>query len=155
MFKILLCMVVIACSTTVGFSCSSKLYERKKILENFTLLLKNYSTQIRYNSPCLSTVFADNFMNYTFCDDKPFCEQWMQMLKLYSKVLSKDDIRLLSDFSKTVGTADEQSEQKNIEMYTKLLQTNIEKAKDDIAQKSKLYRTLGLSLGLVIAILLI
>lgn len=155
MLKMLSCVLIISCSTIVGFSYSTKLYERKKILENFVLLLKNYSTRIRYNSQCLSVVFSDNFMNYSFCDDKPFCDQWIKMLEQYFKILSVDDIRILTDFSKSVGTADEQSEQKNIEMYTKLLQANIEKAKDDIAQKSKLYRTLGLSLGLVIAILLI
>lgn len=155
MIKLILCMIVVVCSTMVGYSCSSKLYERKKILENFVLLLKNYSTQIRYNSPDLSTIFADNFMNYTFCDDKPFGHQWTQMLTGYKKVLTKEDISLLTEFSKTVGTSDELGEQRNIDMYIELISANIEKASDDITQKSKLYRTLGLSLGLVVAILLI
>lgn len=155
MFKLLLCIVFIMSSTVVGFAYSNKLYKRKSTLEDFVVALTNCSTQMRYTSHSLSKIFADSFIEYSFCDNKPFAPQWTDMLKDYSNILTRDDISLLSNFSHTLGTCDTLGELSNIDMYIELIRKNISDAQNDIEQKSKLYKTLGLSLGLVVSILII
>ncbi len=155
MFKLLLCIVFIVSSTVVGFSYSNKLYKRKTTLEEFVIALTNCSTQMRYTSHSLSQIFSHSFVNYSFCDSLPFAPQWTEMLSGYSNILTRDDISVLSNFSQTLGTSDTLGEQNNIEMYIELLRKNIADAQNDIEQKSKLYKTLGLSLGLLVSILII
>ncbi len=155
MLKLILCVTLVLSSTVIGFSYSNRLYQRKKVLESFVLELKNCSTQMRYTSYSLSQIFSDNFMGYKFTDDKPFVLQWADMLNSYTNILSPDDILVLKNFSQTLGTSDTLGEQNHIDMYMELLKANIANAEHDIEQKSKLYKTLGLSLGLVIAILII
>lgn len=155
MIKLSLCIIVILSSTLVGFSYSSMLTKRKSVLEAFILELKKCSTQIRYSSKSLSSVFEDNFMNYSFCDNKPFESQWKDMLEKYHKILNSDDLNVLQEFSKTLGTSDVSGELTNIDMYIEMLKLRVKDAELNISLKGKLYKTLGLSFGLSIAILLI
>lgn len=155
MFKLLLCILIVLCSTLVGFSYSSKLSARKRLLDSFVLELKNVKTIIRYSSKELHTVFENSFINYKFCDDKPFSEQWNDMLKMYSKILNASDMEILINFGKTLGTSDLSGEISNIEMYIALLYSQISQAQQSIETKSGVYKTLGLSLGLAVAIILI
>ena len=155
MFKLLLCIVIVLCSTAVGFSFSAKLFTRKKILELFVLELKNAKTKMRYSSNELHKIFENNFMNYNFCGNMPFHKQWNDMLNNYSKVLTKADIYLLSNFGKALGTSDLNGELSNIDMHINLLNAQILQSQNCIDCKSKVYRTLGLSSGLAVAIILI
>lgn len=155
MFKLLLCIVIVLCSTAVGFSFSAKLFTRKKILELFVLELKNAKTKMRYSSNELHKIFENNFMNYNFCGSTPFHNQWNDMLNYYSKVLTKADIDLLSNFGKALGTSDLNGELSNIDMHINLLNAQISESQNCIDSKSKVYRTLGLSSGLAVAIILI
>ncbi|MBQ8539291.1 MAG: stage III sporulation protein AB [Ruminococcus sp.] len=155
MFKLILCIVIILCSTLVGFSYSSKLFERKRVLESFVLELKNAKTRMRYSSNELYKIFENNFMKYSFCENIPFINQWDDMLKGYSKLLTKQDFKLLYDFGKTLGTTDLNGEISNIDMYITLLDKQILHSQKCIDSKSGVYKTLGLSLGLAVAIILI
>ena len=119
------------------------------------LELKNAKTVIRYSSKSLSNVFSSSFMDYPFCDDSPFYNQWEDMLKKYSKTLSCEDVQILLGFGKSIGTSDVSGELSNIDMYINLLQAQINEAQNIIETKSNIYKTLGLSLGLAIAIILI
>ena len=155
MIKLLLCIPIIASSSLVGFSYSNSLYRRKSVLENFSLMIKNCSTKIRYNSGDLFEIFDTESINYSFNTKKPFCEQWCEMLKAYSKILTIEDIKILKDFSENLGTYDVSGELSNISMYIEMLSAQIEIADQQIKEKSKLYKTLGMSFGLAVAILLI
>ncbi len=155
MLKLILCMVIVVSSTLGGFYFSNKLSKRKTVLESFELELMNTSTKIRYNCTALSRVFENNFMGYTFDDSRPFSVQWCEMLKGYINILTGEDIRVLSDFSKNVGTLDLSGELSNINLYIELIRERIKDAEKNIETKSKLYQTFGASLGLCIAILLI
>ena len=155
MLKLLLCVVIVLCSTLVGFSYSTKLFTRKKVLESFVLELKNAKTKMRYSSNELYKIFENNFMNYNFYENIPFDMQWNDMLKDYSKVLTKTDIDLLSNFGKILGTSDLNGEISNIDMHINLINAQILHSQKCIESKSKVYRTLGLSSGLAVAIILI
>lgn len=153
--KLLLCLLIVLCSTLVGFSYSSKLYNRKKILESFELEFKNIKTVIRYSSKELYKIFENSFIDYQFNDEEPFSVQWEEMLESYSKTLTYSDIEILSNFGRTLGTSDLAGELNNIDMYLALLYSQISQAKQNIDTKSSVYKTLGLTLGLAVAIILI
>lgn len=147
--------MIVTCSTLIGFTYSQKLYKRKSVLEKFIVELKNCSTKLTYTSAQLSELFSNNFMNYSFDEDSPFIEQWHNMLQDFSAVLTSDDVEVLKSFAKNLGTTDSDGELKNIELYTHMLQNNIADASIQIDKKSKLYKTLGLSIGVAIAIFII
>lgn len=155
MFKLILCVIIIISSASIGFYYSDSLIKRKIILESFVVELKNCSTIIRYNSSSLSKVFENNFMNYVFNEHRSFSDQWCEMLKLYKNVLKSEDIRILTDFSKNLGTLDLCGEVTNIELYIEMLKSQIKDAESEINVKSKLYKTLGMSFGLAFVILII
>ncbi len=94
-------------------------------------------------------------MGYKFVDDIPFSKQWNIMLQRYSNILSKRDIAVLRDFGDCIGKSDVSGEINNTEMYQKLINDCIENAASEIKNKSKLYKTLGLALGVVISIFLV
>ena len=155
MFKLLLCLIIVTSSTAVGFYYAQRLYVRKHILENFVLELQKCSTTMYYTSSALYKIFEHNFMDYHFSENLSFEIQWNEMLKAYKDKLKKEDIELLSQFAHSIGTSDVDTEQKNIKMYIEILSKNISDAENDINVKSKLYKTFGLSLGIIISILLI
>ena len=76
------------------------------------------------------------------------------MLKIYENELSKKDIEMLSSFAKNLGTSDLDGEINNLNMYIELLNNSIKEAQNNINLKSKLYRTLGMSFGLALSIML-
>jgi len=155
LIKTIMLLLVVMCSTLVGFSVSNKLYKRKSILESFLLLIKNSATKIRYTNSTLATIFSDNFMDFNFDEETSFSSQWNEMLNEYNKILKTDDIKILRDFGSKLGTTDVLGEEKNIEMYLELLNEKINDASDCIQKKSKLYKTLGLSAGITVSILLL
>ncbi len=155
MLKMILCAVVVFGFSTVGFSYSKKLYHRKRVLEDFVLLLKSAVTKIRYSTQSLSFVFSDNFMSYEFIDDKPFVNQWTDMLKVYFNILDKTDIEILTEFAQSLGVTDVKGELSNINMYIEMLEHQVCDANENIIKKSKLYSTLGVSLGLAVTIMIV
>lgn len=155
MLKPLLCIVIVLSSTMIGFYYSHRLYTRKITLQKFINELKSSVTHIRYNSDNLCDIFADRFVGFTFSEDEPFLSQWMGLLKKYNSKLNKDDITLLLSFAENLGKSDVNGEISHIQMYIEMLNDSVEDAKNNINSKSKLYRTFGISIGLLISILLL
>ncbi len=155
MFKLILCLLIVCCSTLVGFSYSSKLYSRKRILESFVLELENAKNAVRYSNKNVFELFKNSFFGYLFLCDKPFCVQWNDMLSQFSATLTIKDIEILTKFGEVLGTSDLSGELNNFDMYISLLETQIADSTSVIEVKGKTYKVLGLSAGLVIAIILI
>lgn len=155
MLKPMLCIVIVLSATMTGFYYSNKLYIRKDTLQKFINELKASVTQIRYSSDNLCDIFSDKFSGFEFCDEQPFLIQWNNLLKSYDSKLKKSDIKLLLSFAQNLGKADVNGEISHIQMYIDMLNDCVEDAKNNINSKSKLYRTLGVSFGLLISILLL
>ena len=58
-------------------------------------------------------------------------------------------------FAENAGKTDADGEISHIEMYVQLLNTCINDAENSIITKSKLYRTFGVSIGLIVSIMLL
>ncbi len=154
MLRMTLCLIIVVSSSFIGFSYSQKLYRRKATLELFSKHLKNALTQIRYACSSLSLIFDDKFDGFKFNVEDDFCKQWEEMLSYYEKDLEKKDILTLKAFADNLGSTDIDGEISNINMYIEMLDECICEAQSNINSKSKLYRTLGVTLGLMLSILL-
>ncbi|EKY26990.1 putative stage III sporulation protein AB [Clostridium celatum DSM 1785] len=69
--------------------------------------------------------------------------------------LSKDDYKILSDFFKTIGECDAVTQEKVFTVALENLNLNYIDANNEANVNVKMYRTLGISIGIMIAIFFI
>ena len=153
--KLLLCILIIFCGAVIGLHFSQRLIRRRDVLQGFDKLFHRAMIQIAYNAGNLCEVFSENFADHPFSHSVPFDVQWLRFIDSFRLILSKDDLDVLSDFTKGLGAADCASQQRHITLYVRLLQEHIESAQEDIRTKSKMYRLVPLSAGIVIALMMI
>lgn len=110
---------------------------------------------ISYNSGDLYEVFSDNFAGFDFERTVAFDTQWLAFADSLAKRITNDDIILIKNFADGMGASDTDSLKKHIELYITLLDEQISRSQSDIDTKSKMYRIIPVSVGLIISILII
>lgn len=153
--KPVLCILILFSSAVIGISLSQRPVRRRDTLLDFEKLLHRAAVKIEYNAGDLCEVFSDNFADYSFRHSMPFSVQWTELIQSFSHVLTKADVRMLQEFAEGLGTADCEAQQNHIALYLKLLQEHVGSAQEDIRVKSRMYRVVPVSVGVVIALLLI
>lgn len=155
MIRLILCLGIVICSAVAGAHFAQRLVSRRDTLRQLADMLRRAGTLMSYNSGDLYEIFSDNFAGFDFPRDKPFDESWKSFVKAVSDTLSKDDIILIEKFTDGIGVTDNESQQQHIALYVSLLEEQTARAQADIDAKAKLYRTLPVSLGLLISIMII
>ena len=138
-----------------GLHLSRRLVKRRDILQGFDVMFHRALIQIEYNAGDLCEAFSDNYAQFTFKHGVPFDNQWKTFVHSYSGTLNKEDMSLLLDFIRDLGTVDCDSQRRHLIMYSQLLEQQIESAKEDIRTKSKMYRIIPLSAGIIISLMMI
>ena len=69
--------------------------------------------------------------------------------------ITKEDIEVLHNLSKLLGKTDKEGQISQIELAKTFLKTQINKAEKEEEKNAKLYKTLGATMGLAFAIILI
>ena len=69
--------------------------------------------------------------------------------------ITKEDIEVLHNLSKLLGKTDKEGQISQIELAKTFLKTKINKAEKEEEKNAKLYKTLGATMGLAFAIILI
>ncbi len=156
-----LILIVIACFG-VGYYLSLRLKNRFEFLSAFKDFLSNLETNIRYNSSeifslvkfsapgCIRDIFTEN-------NSENFTTYWSECISKLPKrfALKKDDLNLLYEFGRMLGTTDTEGEINHIKLYKELIESNINNSEKELKQKSKLMKLLGLFAGLSLALLLL
>lgn len=155
MLKLFLCIGIISSGAVIGLHFSSKLRKRRDTLQKLSDMLGKAVVMMDYTCKDLCELFSDNFAGFEFVRDKPFDTQWLSFINGLSDSLNKDDITLFKDIIKELGTTDISSQQRYSQIYAALIEEQISKAQSDIDAKSKLYRVIPLSAGLIISILIV
>jgi stage III sporulation protein AB len=155
MLRAVAALAILCCAVAVGYHLTARLSERVRILGEFRILLDTAASRMRCTRGELSAIFSDNFADYAFSRERPFKEQWPQMVARFHTVLNKKDCQVLADFSNGMGAGDLESQLRHIDLYQELLNERLEDAKKDREDKAGLYRVLPFSLGLTLAILLL
>ena len=155
MLRLILCLCVVFSSTVAGVHFSQRLVDRRDTLKRLSDMLRRALVLISYNTGDLCEVFADNFAGFDFERSGAFDVQWRRFADTLSNRLSKEDIILIKNFSDGIGASDSDSLKKHIELYITLLDEQISRSQSDIDTKSKMYRVIPVSAGLLISILII
>ena len=148
-FKILGLGMIVLSSAAIGFLKSKSLLSRCKKLEliydGAQLLYEHVNQGGAELQQAIENSFAKcDFLhiNYetNYCDDLDF---------------TKEDKTLINQFFNGLGDSVKSVECERINAFKLKIKTQLNDAKDNCAQKCKIYQTLGVCAGLVIGILLI
>ena len=82
-------------------------------------------------------------------------EAWDMALKLDDLNIDEEDRTVLKNLSKLLGKTDLEGQLSQIEYTTDFLDKQIKKAEIQKDKNEKMYRTLGMILGMVIVIILV
>ncbi len=162
--KIIGCILLIAASTLLGFKKSNKLHRRKELISIFLVFLDSLSTNIRYSTDELSVMLSkceDSFGRMIYNSYKEtngsFFNRWKQAVLSVSNAFSPkyEDKQLLCSFGERLGLTDVEGQLKHIELYKSLAKAHLDDCNKDIAEKSRLYRTMGFFAGTAAALIII
>lgn len=165
--KIIIYSFIFLSCSLIGILTSRKYTNRVNELKEFKNALNLFKTKIRYTyepipeifseiseniSPCVSTVFKQAAGKM---DVLAAGEAWNLALKIDNLNINEEDRNALKNLSKLLGKTDLQGQLSQIEMTSDFLDEQILKAERERNKNEKMYRTLGMILGMAIVIILI
>lgn len=136
--------------------------------EDYLRLIDYIKTQIRYSTETLINIFTRykdqgnvGSMIQLFLSEvnKSFAFQksWDKSLKSIAEevALETEDIQLFQDFGYGLGISDVEGQINHCELYKSLIESKLIEAREVKKKKSKLFLTLGFSLGAMLVLILI
>ncbi|NLK72917.1 MAG: hypothetical protein GX285_07870 [Clostridiales bacterium] len=170
--KMVLSASIIALSTLVGYLISSSFENRIKQLNALIFAIKIMDAEMNYSKNYLGEIInklalnndetigifftnINNALNHSF--GKDFSHIWNDAVEMTFKTgsLSKTDIKLLKDFGKRFGKIDLQNQKNIFEYFYRRFDLQLEEAINEKEKKSRVYRNLGVSVGIMIVVILI
>lgn len=163
---IIYAFIFLSCSL-IGILISKKYINRVNELKEFKNALNIFKTKIRYTYEPIPEIFAEISENVNPNISSVFKqaalkmdilaagEAWNLALKMDNLNINEEDRNALKNLSKLLGKTDLQGQLNQIEMTSDFLDEQIKKAEKEKDKNEKMYRTLGMILGLTIVIILI
>lgn len=162
-------MILGILSVGIGILYANKSKWREKDLEEIKYALELFKTKIQYTYEPIPEVFQEiakecrphigNIFVVTcqYLSDQIASEAWKHaIIETSSKTnLLREDQEILFQLSKMLGNMDLEGQLSIIELTITLLEQQIEKVKRDGEKNEKLYKTLGVGIGLTMMIILI
>ena len=157
--------IFISCSL-IGLLLSKKYINRVNELKEFKNALNLFKTKIRYTYEPIPDIFCEISKNVNSNVSNVFYqaankmdvlaagEAWSIALKMEDLNLNNEDKLALNNLSKLLGKTDLQGQLGQIEMTEDLLEEQIRKAESERLKNEKMFRTLGMILGMTIVIVL-
>jgi len=138
-FKIFGFFMIISTTYLFGFFKASELKKRFKKLQSLQKSIISLKEKIRANMGEIPQLLPSSFeeypINYTH--------------------LSSGDVEILEEFFADIGMADTKTEYERCELYITLLNPKIQEAEADVRELTKLYKNIGLFVGIFICIILL
>lgn len=165
--KIIIYSFIFLSCSIIGILISKKYVNRVNELREFKNALNLFKTKIRYTYEPLpeifaeisesiesniSTVFKQASEKMTVCTAG---EAWDLALKINTLNIDEEDRTVLKNLSKLLGKTDLEGQLSQIEMTSDFLDKQIRKAENQKEKSERMYRTLGMIMGMVIVIILI
>lgn len=172
MIKIIGFVLILASSTILGFAYAEKFKKRVKELKEIQRGVYILKSEINYTRSLLpeallkvsekceepvSGIFSEVSHGLIQCDDMDVYTCFVNALKNNREKLNlkKDDESILTDLAKTLGSTDIEGHNDIFILTLENLGRAIEDAEDKENKNVKMYRYLGFSLGMMIAIILL
>lgn len=147
-------ITVLIISTGAGLYLSSKLDKRVKALEEIILKTDEIQTMIRCQSAepkeILAAAAADSVLQCcSYADGNVNISED----ELY--MLDKRDMAIIRELLNGLGKTDTDGQISMLEMNKKLLQNRLEQAREEYSKKGRMYRNVGVLVGIGAAVMLI
>ncbi len=165
--KFMFLTTIFCISAFIGILISKTYTTRVKQLAEIQRALNIFEEKIKFTYEPVPDVFLE--ISKT-CKDEIKCifenasnnmkvmtagEAWEAALDSSNTKLTKDDIETLKGLAKMLGKTDLDGQVSEIRLTKKFLETKIKEAEIEKNKNEKLYKTLGLTVGLTIVIVLI
>ena len=165
--KIIIYSFIFLSCSLIGILISRKYVNRVNELKEFKNALNIFKTKIRYTyeplpeifseisesvNPNISTVFKKAAEKMKVCAAG---EAWDLALKIEDLSIDDEDRNALKNLSKLLGKTDLEGQLNQIEMTSDFLDKQIRKAEIQKDKSEKMYRTLGMIMGMLIVIILV
>ena len=166
-FKCFLLILIFALSSAIGITIS-KIYEnRAKELKEFKNILNIMKTKIKFTYEPLQEVFKEIAKENSTKIEKIFgkmanqityaqvSEVWTNCIQEADICINQEDKDVLKKLGKLLGQTDVEGQVSEIDVTQGFLDVQIEKAEEEKKKNQKMYKTLGVVIGLVFVIILI
>lgn len=164
--KYILLAVIFGLSTAIGLTIS-KIYENRVIeLKEFKNILNIIKTKIKFTYQPLAEIFKEiankNETNVerifgqmanqiTYFQTR---EVWENCIQNADISINQEDKDILKKLGKLLGQTDVEGQISEIEVTENFLNIQIEKAEEAKKKEQKMYKTLGITIGLIFVIIL-
>lgn len=161
-----ICLIIIV-SSYIGFYKSKKFSNRVKNLKDFKSGLSVFKSKIEFTYEPIKDIFEEiskiiyqNNKNIfkDFCEsinDEDVSITWNKTVENSNFDLKNEDKEVLRLLGKMLGKTDKTGQISQIDLVDNFLDKQILEAEEEKQKNEKLYKTLGVVCGLVIAIILV
>lgn len=167
--KFILLIILFCTSTAIGILISKKYSNRVQILKNLKNALNMFEVKINFSFETIPEIFKEisekfdgtvakifsNTVKYINEDNLIAGEAWEKSIDLNSGCLKKEDLNSLKSLGKMLGRTDIDGQVSQIELVSSFLEKQINDAVESKNKNEKMYKKLGVIVGLVLVIVLI
>ena len=164
--KYILLVAIFGLSTAIGLAIS-KTYENRVVeLKEFKNILNIMKTKIKFTYEPLAEIFKQIANNNDTNVEKVFGQManqityyqtrdvWENCIQDADISINQEDKDILKRLGKLLGQTDVEGQVSEIEVTQNFLNMQIEKAEEDKKKNQKMYKTLGVTIGLIFVIIL-
>ena len=164
--KIFIFSMIIGASSVIGLMLAKKYSNRELELKEMKNALNMFENKIKFTYEDIPTVFNDISIKiqgnigkiFKTASDKmketSAGNAWDYALENTYTSLIKEDIDIIKGLGRMLGKTDLNGQISEIKLVNDFIDTQIEDAKQEKDKNSKMYRTLGIVVGITIVIIL-
>lgn len=165
--KYLELFLILSASTYIGILISKKYLNRVKDLKEMKNALNIFATKIKFTYEPIPQIFKEisekvkpNIANIFLLASNKMeninaGEAWIQALEESNTNMTREDMETLKNLSNLLGKVDIDGQVNEIQLVETFLDTQIELAEDEKNKYVKMYKTLGVTIGVAVVIILI
>lgn len=165
--KYITLILILSSTSYIGILISKKYLNRVKDLKEMKNALNMFSTKIKFTyepipqtfkeisqktKPNISNIFKNAYEKMNTQNAGKALEE---ALDESNTNMTKEDIEVLKNLSNLLGKIDIEGQVNEVELVEKFLDTQIEIAEEEKQKYVKMYKTLGVTVGLAVVIILI
>ena len=163
--KFMLLIFIAFVTAYIGFLKAADYEVRCLDLKLFQNALIVFKSEIEFTHEPINNIFEsishiiyqdkDNVFINTNIQNDSLYKSWSKAVDMTRKGFNNEDIKIIKSFGKLLGKTDINGQINEIELTLKLIEKQIENAENEKEKNSKLYKTLGITCGIGICIILI
>lgn len=165
--KYIILISLFVSSSYIGFLLAKRYQSRVRELKEMKTSLAIFATKIKLTYEPIPQIFEElgNKENSNISKifqtasqkmkELPAGQAWIEALRVESTNLKKEDIEVLKGLSNLLGKVDLEGQIGEIQLVDNFLDGQIEKAEEESKKSEKMYKTLGITAGLAMVIILV